>query len=186
MNSNKKLTPRDGDSTVISHILTSGRTPVVVMIDETKINVTLLEKAKSGSNGGDQTRGKKNMYIAQCTLFENSTKIVSFLHRFNTNGWRFSFHINNFYPWLPHSSKSKAPMIWDFIVTGTNFTASMLEIYNKSSLKLEWCPLVGQVLHSATPSYTTKGSCRLILHLSLSAWGPSDHYQGTTGYCNAM
>ena len=61
MNSNKKLTPRDGDSTVISHILTSGKTPVEVVIDKTK--------AKSG-NGADviegeianQTRGEKTMH----------------------------------------------------------------------------------------------------------------------------
>ena len=58
MNSNKKLTPRDGDSTVISHILTSGRTPVVEVIDETKINVTLLEKANE-----KDTLGANNLYI---------------------------------------------------------------------------------------------------------------------------
>ena len=51
MNGDEQLSPRNGDSLVVDDpLLASGRTPVVVVVKETKIKVKLSKKEKSESS----------------------------------------------------------------------------------------------------------------------------------------
>ena len=55
---NTKTTPSNGDSMMASSHVTS-RTPVGMMLEETKIKVTTpVEKAKSGNRGADVIEGE--------------------------------------------------------------------------------------------------------------------------------
>ena len=50
MNSREQQSPQNGDSVVVgNHLFASGRKPVVIVVQETKIKVPLVEKEKSGN-----------------------------------------------------------------------------------------------------------------------------------------